>query len=223
MAVIELLPYQRRSFCDRSRFKILMWARGCRKTFTSTLEIVDSVFEAEARGQRCEWIIVSRGERQALEALKEAKRHCRAYAIAASDIAQHEVWSELAGKFIKVSEITFPRGSTVRALPALADVIRGYSSNVYLDEFDIHPDAHEVWRAAFPVLRGRYRMIISSSPKKKGGKFHEIITGTGSEWSRHVVDIYQAVAEGLPFDIELEREALADPDGWAQELSLIHI
>ena len=220
MAAIELLSYQKKCFLDRSRFKILMWARGARKTFTSTLDIIDSIYESEARGRRCEWIIVSRGERQALEALKEGKRHCQAYRMAASDIVETNVYSKQAERLIKVTEIMFPMGSRVRALPALPDVIRGYSSNVYLDEFDIHPDATEVWRAAYPVLRGKYRMIVSSSPKHKGSKFHQLITGDDTLWSRHIVDIYAAVEQGLPFDIDYERTALGDEDAWAQEYEL---
>lgn len=220
MSAIELLNYQKDCFNDRSRFKVLMWARGARKTFTTTLEIIDSVFESEANGRRCDWIIVSRGERQALEALKEAKRHAQAYELAASDIVESQVYSNQAKRLVKVTEITFPKGSRIRALPALPDIIRGYSANVYLDEFDIHTDATEVWRAVYPVLRGKYRMIISSSPKNKGGKFYQIITGDDRVWSRHIIDIYQAVEAGLPFNIDYERQALGDEDAWAQEFEL---
>ncbi len=35
-----------------------------------------------------------------------------------------------------------------------------------------------------------------------------------------MVDIYQAVAEGLPRDIEQLRAALNDPDAWEQEYEL---
>ena len=37
------------------------------------------------------------------------------------------------------------------------------------------------------------------------------------KWSCHFVDIYGAVGEGLPVDVEELREALNDPEGWAQE------
>lgn len=41
-----------------------------------------------------------------------------------------------------------------------------------------------------------------------------------SEWSRHKVDIYQAVADGLPRNIEQLRKGLNDEDAWAQEFEL---
>lgn len=222
-SAIALLPYQQKSFLDRSRFKALFWARGCRKTFTTTLEIVDHCHETEAKGGRTQWIMISRGDRQALENLAEAKRHCKAYSMAASEIVELELWSENLQKTVKGREITLPQGSRILSLPPVPDVIRGYTSNVYLDEFDILPTAtqEELWRAAFPVLRGTRRMIISSTGKHKGGRFYRIVEDNEDQvWSVHKTDIYQAVEQGLPFNTEFERKALADEDGWAQEYEL---
>ncbi len=222
-SAIALLPYQQKSFLDRSRFKALFWARGCRKTFTTTLEIVDNCHETEAKGGRTQWIMISRGDRQALENLAEAKRHCKAYSMAASEITEIDLWSENLQKTVKGREITLPQGSRILSLPPVPDVIRGYTSNVYLDEFDILPVAtqEELWRAAFPVLRGTRRMIISSTGKHKGGRFYRIVEDNEDQvWSVHKTDIYEAVEQGLPFNTEFERKALADEDGWAQEYEL---
>lgn len=220
MAIIPLLSYQESCFRDRPRFKVLMWARGARKTFTTTLEIADSIFSAESEGRIDPWMIASRGERQSLEAMREFKRHCRAYSLAASDITEDKIWSESEGRWFKVYEVTLPIGSRVLALPANPDTIRGYTGNVYLDEYDIHKDPDAIWKAAYPVLRGRYRMVVSSTPMRKGGRFYRLVTDDSGVWSKHIVDIYQAVAAGLPFNIELEKAALADPDAWAQEYEL---
>ncbi|BAE49278.1 hypothetical protein amb0474 [Paramagnetospirillum magneticum AMB-1] len=80
MAAVPLHLYQRDWFLDRSRFKIGMFARQTGKTFTTTLEIVDDCFEAWAQGQRARWVILSRGERQAKEAMDAGiKLHAQAY------------------------------------------------------------------------------------------------------------------------------------------------
>lgn len=51
----------------------------CGKTFTSTLELALDVVRAEAEGRRTRWVILSRGERQAREAMNEGvKLHLRA-------------------------------------------------------------------------------------------------------------------------------------------------
>ena len=68
---LMLYPYQRRWVQDDARFKIAMFARQCGKTFTSTLELALDCARAEALGQRRRWVILSRGERQAREAMNE--------------------------------------------------------------------------------------------------------------------------------------------------------
>lgn len=221
-AAIPVLPYQKRSLLDRSRFKCLFWARGARKSFTATLEIVDSIFAAEANGKREEWNIISRGERQSLIEMAEIKKHLRAYNLAIQETLGADVWSELDGRHIKVLEIVTANGSIIRALPANPDTIRGYTCNIYLAEFGVFPPdiSQQIWEAAYPCLRGRLRMIVASTGKGKGNKFYQIATDTTGVWSIHTVDIYQAVDDGLPFDIDVERKALNDPDAWAQEYEL---
>lgn len=217
---VELLDYQIGSFKDRSRFKALMWARGARKTFTVTLEIVDDCFATESAGRRTTWVILSRGERQAIEAIAEARRHCEAYLMLYDEQTSEFVSDDGLRRYTQ-HELRFPCGSRIISLPANPDTARGYTANLFLDEFCIHEKDVEIWRAILPVLRGRFRVIVSSTPK--GGrdrKFYSIINDTTGVWSKHVVDIYDAVAAGLPFDIERERAAMADPDGWAQEFEL---
>lgn len=217
---IELLPYQQKFLRDTSRFILLCWSRGARKTFTTTLKIVNSCFDKEAHGQRETWVILSRGDRQAKEAIEEAKRHCRAMLLQVC-VETGEFTSSDGKRRYTQHEIRFPCGSRIIALPANPDTARGYTANIYLDEFSIHEHDVEIWRAMLPILRGRFRVIISSTPK--GGKtrvFYKLLNDTSDIWSKHIVDVYEAVRQGLPLDIEIERKALNDPDGWAQEYEL---
>ena len=79
-AALKLYPYQKKWLQDKSRFKLGRFARQTGKTFTTTLEIVDDVEEAEALKRRSPWVILSRGERQAAEAMEEGViRHANAY------------------------------------------------------------------------------------------------------------------------------------------------
>lgn len=218
--IIDLLPYQLKCIKDRSRFKALMWARGARKTFTVTLELVDDCFTQEAAGNRTTWVILSRGERQAMEAMEECKRHASVY-MWGCDIKKSDFLSADGKQQFTQLEIRFPGGSRIIALPANPDTARGYTANIFLDEFCIHEKDIEIWRALLPVLRGRYRLIVSSTPKGgRNRKFYQIITEETGLWSKHIVNIYDAVAQGLPFDIEQEKRAMGDPDGWAQEMEL---
>lgn len=221
MSAIELLPYQVDFFKDRSRFKAAMWSRGARKTFTVTLEIIDDCFEQEAVGKRTTWVILSRGERQALEAITEAKRHAEAYLMMAGAIEESEFVSTDGKRRFTQFEIRFAKGSRIIALPANPDTARGYSANIFLDEFCIHERDEEIWRALLPVLRGRFRVIVASTPKGgRSRKFYQIMHDESGIWSKHTIDVYEAVRQGLPLDIDTERKAMGDPDGWAQEFEL---
>ena len=214
-----LLPYQTRWLKDRSRFKIGMFARQTGKTFTTTLECVDDVIEAELSGRRERWVILSRGERQALEAMNEGvKLHLKAYNQAFKDL-EYDFPSE--GGAVRAAEVALPGGSKITALPANPDTARGFSANVFLDEFAFHKDSRAIWKALFPVVsKPGLKLRITSTPNGKANKFYELWTAEEQAWSRHRVNIHQAVAEGLDRDVAGLRSALGDEDAWRQEYEL---
>lgn len=218
---VPLFGYQRKWFRDRRRFKIGKFARQTGKTFTTTLEVVDRTFEAAVQQRRENWIVLSRGERQAREAMNEGiKRHAQAYQLALD--TQEFDWNGDSGSY-KALEVTLPYGSSILALPANPDTARGFSRNVFLDEFAFHKDSGAIWKALFPVISAGFDLRVTSTPNGKSGKFYEIDTAQDDTWSRHVVDIYQAVADGLPRDIDELRKGLADEDAWAQEYELQYL
>lgn len=218
---VPLFGYQQRWFLDRSRFKIGKFARQTGKTFTTTLEVVDDCFEHAVEGRRTRWVILSRGERQAREAMNEGiKLHAQAYQLG-FEINEFD-WKGDAGSY-RALEVELPHGSKITALPANPDTARGFSSNVFLDEFAFHKDSGAIWKALFPVISAGWKLRVTSTPNGKSGKFYELDTGKDAAWSRHVVDIYQAVRDGLPRDIEELRAGIADDDAWAQEYELHYL
>jgi phage FluMu gp28-like protein len=213
---LRLYPYQRRWIQDMARFKIAMFSRQCGKTFTSTLEIVLDVVKAEAEGRRARWVILSRGERQAREAMNEGvKPHLKALQ---AGFREYEIQFDAN---IRAMEVELPGGSKITALPANPDTARGFSANVLLDEFAFHQDSRAIWKALFPVIsKPGLKLRVISTPNGKGNKFYELMTGHDDGWSRHTCDIYQCVADGLPRDIEELKRGAGDPDLWAQEFEL---
>jgi len=213
---LRLYPYQRAWVQDDARFKIGMMSRQCGKTFTSTLEIALDVARAEAEGRRERWVILSRGERQAREAMNEGvKLHLRAMR---AGFKEYELPFDAS---VRALEVELPSGSKVTALPANPDTARGFSANVLLDEFAFHQDSRAIWKALFPVIsKPGLKLRVISTPNGKGNKFYDLMTAKDDGWSRHVTDIYQAVADGLPRDVEELRRGAGDPDLWAQEFEL---
>ena len=171
-----LYPYQKAWLEDDSRFKIGMFARQTGKTFTTTLEIALDMALAELEGRRTRWVILSRGERQAREAMEEGvKLHLRAMN-AAFDALETDFRLE-DRTTVRALEVSMRNGSRVTALPANPDTARGFSANVFLDEFAFHKDSHAIWKALFPVIsKNGLKLRITSTPNGKENKFFELMT-----------------------------------------------
>jgi phage FluMu gp28-like protein len=227
--IIKFLPYQRALLDDKSRFIATMWSRQIGKTFTNCAKIVDHVIQQEALGRATKWWILSRAERQAAEAIREnvtklvkAFFHLYGSAAAASIGEIEEGVPTIDGEpTYKRLEVTFPGGSRITALPANPDTVVGISGNLYLDEFGLHRESRRLFGVLFPVVSaGDYQLLISSSPRGKGNKFYEIISGADDGWSRHIVDIHEAVRQGLKRDVPMLRKILGDEDLWRQEFEV---
>lgn len=214
-SVVQLTTYQKQWLADHARFKHGRWSRQSGKTFSTTLEIAD-----DCHAKKTKWVMLSRGERQSKENMEQCAIHCRAYGAAAEII---ESGYRAADADYKQLEIRLPNGSRVIGLPANPDTARGHSANVYLDEFAFHADSRKIWASLFPTITRGYRMVVTSTPQGKSNKFYEL--ETNEQFSKHKVDIHDAMAGGLvlkdeqaqPITPEHLKDALGDDDAWQQE------
>jgi phage FluMu gp28-like protein len=117
----------------------------------------------------------------------------------------------------------------VIAVPGKPDTVRGCSANILLTEFAFFEDPDKTWRAILPSitnpLRGGLKKCrLVTTPNGVGNKAHDLwlknYQQPNSKWSCHRIDIYDAVKQGLPVDIEELKAALDDLEGWAQEYEL---
>ncbi len=235
---ITLTEYQKLWVNDHSRFKIGVVTRQGGKSFGTSLEAVLDCLEATTM-----WVFLSAGERQSKELMAKAAMHARATGKAIQEL-ESDMWVDKATKYRQL-EIVFPNKSRIVGLPANPDTARGWSANILLDEFALHRDSREIWKALFPTVTRGYKIRMVSTFKGKTNKFYELFFGaptlqeySGSDfkhvgdrggWSKHFVDIYQAVEMGLelkdeegnPVDPEDLRLALNDDDAWAEEFECI--
>jgi len=209
-----LYAYQRRYLSDRARFKAGMWSRQTGKTFTTTLEAVLDVLEAESEGRVSRWTILSVSQARALDAMDNGvKLHLRAIG-AAFEALDVPLDVDNLAHVVRVGS----RGSYIRAVAAKASTARGMSDNLILDEFAHHQDNRAIWTALLPVVsRPDLKLRVISTPNGRGDKFYEVMTEPDGLFSRHVVSIYDAVADGLPRNITELKRAMGDPTAWAQE------
>jgi phage FluMu gp28-like protein len=244
--IIDFLPYQKAWIADQSRFKIGMFTRRGGKTFGTQGEVAADCTQAEIDGRKAKWTILSRSEATAKEALEDAlKPMIRAYYAVLSGLSKRGQPTFTEGEFhdpahqievsaggltkmvdvpaatYKTHEVHFPGGSRVVALSASPNAARGFGGNLVFDEFAFHTDSRRIWASAFPVAaRGKHKIRVISTPNGKGNKFYELMTAEGTTWSKHHVDIYEAVRQGLDVNIDELRAGMADEDAWAQEFEL---
>lgn len=225
-----LLEYQDRYWRDKARFKIGLWSRQTGKDFTTSGEAVEDCFAALADGRNgTQWMIAAPSERQSLETLDKAKQWAEGFGLLIADYRETRDGNGSSEQLLKSAEITLraPKGravSKLRAVPGRPATVRGISANVILTEFDFFEDADATWRAILPSitnpLRGGEKKIrVITTPNGGGSAAHKIWTKSDGrqKWSKHKVTIHDAVAAGLPVDIEALREGFADAEGWAQE------
>jgi phage FluMu gp28-like protein len=209
---IELYPYQKKWILDNARFKEGRWARQTGKSFACAAGIVLECRETDKN----KWVAISSGERQVKEFMEKVDLHAR---ITEKAISWHEdvfgfVNADGHKEEYKVTECRLRNGSRIIGAPANPDTARGYSANVYLDEFSVHKNSREMWAAVFPIVSRGFKLWATYTPKGRQNMAYDL--SKNPVFSHHVVDIYQAVAEGCPHDIEALRAGI-DPDLWAQE------
>jgi phage FluMu gp28-like protein len=215
-----LLEYQFASFHDRSRFKASLQSRQTGKDFVMQGEAVEDCHERPGT----KWMFAAPSERQSVDSLDQGKIWAEAFDLTIAEYTEQREGAT-SQTLLKSAEITFSNGSQMLAVPGKPDTVRGKSANIGLTEFDFFENPGATWRAILPSITnplrgGEKKVRIVTTPNGKGGAMHKIWTKEPSAkmaWSKHLVTIYHAVLMGLPVDIEQLREAMDDPEGFAQE------
>ncbi len=197
-----LLPYQQRWMNDQAQKKIWLASRQIGKSFALSMEAV-----VEGLERKCNNLVLSSSERQSREVMQKVYSHLRVLRVVSEDI----IFDDGASR----EEVKLPNGSRIISLPANPDTVRGFSGNVFLDEFAFHKDADAIWRAMYPTVTRGYKIRVCSTANGKSNMFYRLWSEGG--FSRHETSVYEAKAAGLEVDIEALRRGIADPDAWAQE------
>jgi len=204
---ISLLAYQFEAVNNPARFAWHCWARQTGKSFTLCLRRI-------LRGllRKRNQIILSAGQRQSREVMEKVRSHCAAL----------RIWSELEdrgyfkGTMLRRIELALPAGVRVIGLPANPLTARGYSGDVFLDEFAMHRDDEAIWSALFPtVLRNDGELDVASTPRGCRNVFSRL--RENEAFDRRTMTLEAAVAGGLEVDIAALRRALGDELAWRQE------
>ncbi len=225
-SVIQLRPYQQEWIDDQSRFKIAV--KSARIGFSYGTG-VDHIMRRLARGSTTTTIL-SASQNQSIEFVTECQKNIQAIGA----VAEHDQdwWVDDIGRSeFTVQRIRFANGSRIMALASNPRTARGYPGDVVLDEYAHQQDSYAIWAAAFRQVALGNRLDALSTPNGEQGKFFEIARDLGltdgvaptthpvkqGPWSGHWVDVFKAVAQGCPINIEEMQLGIKDADTFNQE------
>jgi phage FluMu gp28-like protein len=236
---IPVLPYQDRWIMDDSQLKVAVWSRQSGKSFAAALRAV-----LKCMGSRTQYIILSKGERQSRMFMEKVKDFCvffkRLKALPAfneleTDDKTMEIYfpknrSRIIGLpanpdtargysgHIVLDEFAF-HGDAHKIYAACFPIItRGYSIEVISTPNGTAGKFYEIAKAAGLVgspIADKPSPDCAEQSSAKGDA--ELCSAQSGLWSGHRVDIYDAVAQGLPADINLLRSGCDDEETWLQE------
>ena len=174
---VQLLKsYQSRVYRDDSRFIAWIAGRQVGKSFTGAMR---AVAKCDLNAKH-DFLIASPSERQSMEAVEKCRAHVEAFNTA--KIAEEIVERDAPGALMKSSTIIFENGSRIIAVPGKPDTVRGFSADIWMDEFAFFEDPAATWKAILPSisnpLKGLKTAFLTSTPNGKSGRgkrFYDIV------------------------------------------------
>jgi phage FluMu gp28-like protein len=232
-AVLQMRPYQRRWIDDDTRFKCAVKSARIGYSFATAYRRVEMSMRIPGRTTT----VLSASKAQSVEFVETCDKLCQLMGGTAQMIANEDFVDALGRIEAIQSRITFPNGSRIIALPANPRTARGYPGDAVLDEFAHHEDSYAIFAAVFRQVALGNSLEVLSTPNGEQGKFYDIARNLGLDlgvspanlpvrkdgWSGNWVDVYAAVAEGCPIDIEGMRRGLKDDDTWNQEFCCVFL
>jgi phage FluMu gp28-like protein len=155
-------------------------------------------------------LLSSRSQRQSRELLRKV----RAF--------EPLLWPHVKFKVDRDEFIELSTGGRVMSVPSSPDTIASFSCSVTLDEFARHKNSRAVWEALYGSISTQpwFRVGIISTPLGCQGMFYDLVQDAEqnprSIWSLHKTDIFQAVKNGCPHNIEELRAGCYDEQVWRQ-------
>ena len=195
-----LRAYQLRFLRDFSLRRVYLKSRqiGISDVIALEMVLVSSGFlKKHVLTHNC--TLISKSEEDAKDVIEKAVRWCAILALDPDIGYLFEVKSN-------AKRIRFLHsGRSIRCLAQSPKAGRGVSGHLYLDEYAFYAWQTAIWTGATPstISKAGLRITVVSTPNGTGEHFHELCNSERFKgWSRHYTDIYQAVADGHPVDIQ---------------------
>lgn len=205
---IKFLKYQTDLYNNKSRFKIILKGRQLGvSTVLAYQAAINCIFNNRSQ------IIVSASQRQSNHINQMISRY----------LPTMIKYANSKGLNITLTSDTktekqFSNGKSIHTMPCSPNTIRGFSGDVFVDEFALHRYDKEILTAITPIITRGYNITIASTPLGQNNAFYEVWNNTRKydSYDRIQISIYDAIKDGLDIDIEQIRAGL-DEDSFEQE------
>ncbi len=194
-----LYPYQRAFLLDDARFRATVKSRQIGFSYIIGLDAVLTT----ADGKNA--VVFSASQDQSDLVISYAQHHAERLGLDVVALSR--------------SELILDNGAKVIARPANVRTGQGFSGSLYLDEFAWVQHDRKLWEAVVPTITAvKGRLTVCSTPYDQNSLFYQLIEDPDNryqQFSRHRITLAEAVAQGLPVDIE-ELRGLFDSDAFAR-------
>jgi phage FluMu gp28-like protein len=184
-------PYQLAWLLEPSRFAMCLKARQIGMSHTTAAA---AVLWAVAMGETT--MIISTDLETAGVVLQMCFKHAKVL---------EKLGAKQAKCRMRGAHILFDNGGEIVVRPASSGG-RGFSGNVFLDEFAYVENPKELWDSASSLaMHGFSKIRVSSTPNGVGNEFHNLWTNplAYKGWKQHKVGIKEAREGGLELEDEL--------------------
>lgn len=192
-----LYDYQKKFLNDNSQFRIVLKARQIGFSYVSGLDAL-----LGAVGGRNQ-LFLSASEEQARILMNYLYLWAKSLGISFNKDTEYEK--------------SLDNGAYIRVMAHNFRTVQGFSGDIWMDEFAWYPNPKKIWHSFVPSIGAiKGRLTILSTPFEQNSLFHELITDELKYYvfSRHSINIYKAMEDGLNFDLETMK-TLFDADTWA--------
>jgi len=194
--LLGFYPFQKKFFMSDAQFRV--WLKG-RQLGASRTAGADALLAARAGTPQ---LFLSASEEQSIILTRYVKQHAEKLGIAV----------EGGDKELRVEG-----GANIKAMAHNWRTVQGFTGDIWMDEFAWYSNPKRMWSVFVPSIGAiKGRLTIMSTPFEAAGLFHDIFYNEEKYFmfERFQTTIHDAIADGMPFDLEVMR-ALFDDDTWA--------
>jgi phage FluMu gp28-like protein len=191
-------PYQKKIITDPSKFICVVMSRQVGKSFAVAAR---AIYQAYFDNQNV--IVISTSLPNSKRLIRTCKKIIKLFELALKEKMQTD--------YDNAQEIQFRDKGKITAIASNPDTAVGETGHIIIDEASRFKNSEEILDAVMPFITRGFTMTMVSTPLGKRGMFwdaYEKANRDDSQWSLHECNVYDAIEQGCPIDIDSIKEEM---------------